>query len=124
MRQGCSLSPAPFNIYINELAVQPEQSAAPGLARHDTEVKFLLCADDLVLPSPAERGLQKNLTLLQEYCLTRALAVNLKRPKIRPFYKKARCQEHIVPLYFRQHCARTHLKLYPPLPENQAIGEL
>lgn len=120
MRQGCSLSPAPFNIYINELAVQPEQSAAPGLARHDTEVKFLLYADDLVLPSPAERGLQKNRTLLQEYYLTWALAVNLKRP----FYKKARCQEHIVPLYFRQHCARTHLKLYPPLPENQAIGEL
>ncbi|MGH0125042.1 UNVERIFIED_CONTAM: hypothetical protein FKN15_043951 [Acipenser sinensis] len=61
VRQGCSLSPTLFNIYINELATVLEQSAASGLTLHDTEVKFLLYADDLVLLSPTEQGLQQSL---------------------------------------------------------------
>ncbi|KAL2076716.1 hypothetical protein ACEWY4_027687 [Coilia grayii] len=44
VRQGCSLSPTLFNIYINELAVQLEQSTAPGLPLNNMEVKFLLFA--------------------------------------------------------------------------------
>ena len=47
MRQGCSLSPTLFNIYINELARALEKSAAPGLPLLESEVKCLLFADDL-----------------------------------------------------------------------------
>ena len=94
VRQGCSLSPTLFNIYINELAVQLEQSAAPGLLLHDTEVKFLLYADDLVLLSPTEKGLQQNLALVEDFCQNWALTVNLKKTKIMIFQKKARCQEN------------------------------
>ena len=57
VRKDYSLSPTLFNIYINELALQLEQSAAPGLTLHDEEIKFLLYADDLVLLSPTEQGL-------------------------------------------------------------------
>jgi len=46
VRQGCSLSPILFNIYINELARALDQSAAPGLTLLDTEVTCLLFADD------------------------------------------------------------------------------
>ena len=56
VRQGCSLSPTLFNIYINELAMMLKQSAAPGLTLHDSNIKFLLYADDLVLLSPTEEG--------------------------------------------------------------------
>ena len=66
VRQGCSLSPTLFNIYINELAVLLEQSAAPGLTLNNTEVKFLLCAGDLVLLSPTAQGLQQHLDLRGE----------------------------------------------------------
>ena len=39
LRQGCSLSPTWFNISINELAIQLEQSTAPRHTLQETEVK-------------------------------------------------------------------------------------
>ncbi|CDR00589.1 unnamed protein product [Oncorhynchus mykiss] len=57
LRQGCSLSPTRFNIYINELARTLEQSVAPILTLLESEVKCLLFADDLVLLSPTKEGL-------------------------------------------------------------------
>ncbi len=59
-KQGCSLSPTLFNIYINELADELERSAAPGLTLLDTDIKYLLYADDLILLSPTSEGLQHN----------------------------------------------------------------
>ena len=76
VRQGCSLSPTLFNIYINQLAVLLEQSATPGLALNNTEVEFLLYADALVLPSPTEQGLQQHLDLPEHFCKNWALTVN------------------------------------------------
>lgn len=94
VRQGCSLSPTLFNIYINELAVQLGQSAGLGLTLQNTEIKFLLFADDLVLLSPTEQGLQHHLDLLASYCQTWALTVNPTKTKIMIFQKKPRCQEN------------------------------
>jgi hypothetical protein len=94
VRQGCSLSPTLFNIYINELAVQLEQSAAPGLNLQSTEVKFLLFADDLVLLSPSKQGLQQHLDLLAKFCQNWALTVNQMKTKIMILQQKPRCQEN------------------------------
>uniref|UniRef100_A0A0E9PN33 Uncharacterized protein n=1 Tax=Anguilla anguilla TaxID=7936 RepID=A0A0E9PN33_ANGAN len=58
--QHCSI------LYIDELAVLLEQSSAPGLTLNNTDVKFL--ADDLVLLSLTEQGLQQNLDLLEQDC--------------------------------------------------------
>uniref|UniRef100_A0A0E9VPK4 Reverse transcriptase domain-containing protein n=1 Tax=Anguilla anguilla TaxID=7936 RepID=A0A0E9VPK4_ANGAN len=38
-------------------------------------------------PSPREQGLQKSLDLLEQYCQTWALAVNLNKTKIMTFQK-------------------------------------
>ncbi len=40
VHQGYSLSPTLFNIYINELTVQFEQSTAPGLTLQDKNIKL------------------------------------------------------------------------------------
>ena len=64
VKQGCSLSPAPFNIYIDQLAKSLEE--IPGLTLSDTEVKCLLFADDLILLAPSKEALQKQLDHLQK----------------------------------------------------------
>ena len=51
VHQGCNLSLTLFNVYINELAVELDQCAAPGLSLLDREVKSLFYADDLTLPT-------------------------------------------------------------------------
>ena len=55
-------------MYINELAVELEQCAAPGLSLLNREVKSLFYADDLVLLSPTEQGLQQQLNIVEKYC--------------------------------------------------------
>uniref|UniRef100_A0A0E9R493 Uncharacterized protein n=1 Tax=Anguilla anguilla TaxID=7936 RepID=A0A0E9R493_ANGAN len=54
---------------------------------------------------PTEHRLQQNLALLQEYCLTRALAVNSKKTKIMIFCTKTRSQE------IRQHYGSTRTRI-------------
>ncbi len=95
VRQGCSRSPTLFNIFINELAEQLEQSTDPGLTLQDQNIKLLLYADDLVLLSSPPQGLQQHLDLLDNYCQNWALAVNLKKTNIMVFQNKPRCQEQI-----------------------------
>ncbi len=92
MRQGCSLSPTLFNIYINQLANALEHSPTQGLTLHDTEIKCLLYADDLVLLSPTKEGLQDSLNLLEDYCQTWALTVNPQKTKVMIFQKRSRPQ--------------------------------
>ncbi len=93
VRQGCSLSPTLFNIYINNLAEALDRSGSiPGLALHDSEVKCLLYVDDLVLLSPTAEGLQHSLALLEQYCEEWALTVNLDKTRVMVFQKKARSQ--------------------------------
>ncbi len=88
MRQGCTL----FNIYINQLANILEHAPIQGLTLHDTEIKCLLYADDLVLLSPTEEGLQDSLNLLEDFCQSWALTVNLQKTRVMMFQKRSRSQ--------------------------------
>lgn len=64
----------------------------PGLTLNNSQVKCLLYADDLVLLSPSQHGLQLNLDLLEQYCQLWALTVNLNKSKIMIFQKRFRSQ--------------------------------
>ena len=71
-----------------------EQSAAPGLTLIESEVKYLLFADDLVLLSPTKDGLQQYLDVLHRFCQTWALTVHLSKTKIMVFQKRSSRQHH------------------------------
>ncbi len=91
VKQGCSLSPTLFNIYIDELAKSLEESDIPGLTLSDTDIKCLLFADDLILRAPSKEALKQQLDHLQTFCQTWALTVNLEQTRIMVFHKRPRC---------------------------------
>ncbi len=131
VRQSCCFSPTLFNIYVNELALSLERSAAPGLTLHDSQIRCLLYAYDLVLPSPSQHGLQQNLNLLDQYCQTWPLTVNLKKTNIMIFQKRSRSQEtqHIFTLGTDQITRTSHynylgLKITSTGNFNHAVNEL
>ncbi|MEE6511787.1 hypothetical protein FKM82_018562 [Ascaphus truei] len=86
VRQGCSLSPTLFNIYINELAAALE-SSAPGLNLAETEIKSLRRR-----PAPAVSNRTRPPT---ETDNTRKIqpdlgTLNLEKTRIMVFQKKSK----------------------------------
>ena len=129
VRQGCSLSPTLFNIYINELAKTLEQSTAPGIPLANTEIKCLLFADDLLLLSPTKEGLQQQLDLLHKFSETWALTVNLTKTKIMIFQKRSSRQNHqfllnTIPLEQTKNYTYLGLNISSTGNYNQAVKDL
>ena len=68
VRQGCTLSPLLFNIYVNELPkIFQETSSDPFVLPDGTTVSSLIYADDLVVLSKSKNGLQNCLNKLYEW---------------------------------------------------------
>ncbi len=89
VKQGCPLSPLLFGLYIDALEpriVALDDDDGPDLA--GTPIKLLLYADDLVLMSRTQRGLQKQLDELGKFCDERDLTVNVKKTKVVVFGSK------------------------------------
>jgi hypothetical protein len=89
VRQGDNLSPNLFKILINEL---PDMfnSEDDQVYLNNEPLSCLLYADDLVLLSSSQRGLQNCLNKLATFCDKYCLTVNLKKTKVVIFYKNAR----------------------------------
>lgn len=58
-----------------------------GLSLLDRQLTSLFYADDLVLLSPNEQGLQQQLDIVEKYCQNWALAVNMKKTTVMNFPK-------------------------------------
>ncbi|CAN0013229.1 unnamed protein product, partial [Heterosigma akashiwo] len=84
VRQGCVLSPAIFNLFINSLAnlIKEHEELLSGINIGDLVIFVLLYADDVVLLAPSRQELQKLLTLLQSFCEDSGMRVNLKKSKV------------------------------------------
>ncbi len=122
VRQGCSLSPTLFNIYINELAVLLDWSTAPGLTLQDQNIKLLLYADDLVLLSSTPQGLQQHRPAGQ---LLPELGPGSKPQKDQHYglSEQAQMSGTQIPVQSRQHRTRTHDAVHLPRPDHHCIGE-
>ena len=66
VRQGCSESNTLTFTSMNWLYSWNSLQLLDPLC-HDKEIKFLLYADDLVLLSPTEQGLQQSLSCLEQF---------------------------------------------------------
>ena len=91
VKQGCILSPLLFNIFLSDLpkVLLKEQHKNPNLD-DETKISCLLWADDLVLLSRSEDGLQKMISKLSEYTLQNGLKINTDKTKCMIFNKTGR----------------------------------
>ena len=84
--QGCPLSPLLFNIYVNDIfdLVDKNTPVSPEL-KAGNPINVLMYADDLVMLSQSEDQLQKNMSLLNDYCENWNLEINTKKTKTMVF---------------------------------------
>lgn len=89
IRQGCNLSPNLFNMYINDLPKILDKANCDPVSLNATKISMLLYADDMVLLSNSDTGLQRALHILEVYCKKWQLVVNTKKTKVMIFNTRA-----------------------------------
>ena len=91
VRQGCPLSPILFNIFINTLAFDPDNSSTDLLELpNGSSTSCLLYADDVILISKSPEGLQNLLDSVSTFCNKWKMTVNPTKPKCILFTSKNR----------------------------------
>jgi len=76
VRQGESLSPFLFSMYLNDIEKQFILNGFEGIDIDMFKLFLLLHADDIVIMSETEEGLKHGLFLLENYCDRWKLTVN------------------------------------------------
>jgi hypothetical protein len=94
VKQGDTLSPLLFNIFINDLIkeLNNENSCPPTL--DGQTIGSLLYADDLILLSTSQVGLQNSLNKLSDYCKKWKLEVNRSKSQTMHFTKTGKSDNH------------------------------
>ena len=81
LRQGCSISPILFNLFINDLAFKIK-ALGKGIKVGDDMVSILLYADDVVLLASCATDLQAMLDSVSDWCSNNRLLINPKKSNI------------------------------------------
>ena len=87
--QGDVLSPLLFNLYINGLNERFDITCEP-VEQDNNPLSCLMYADNVVLLSKSETGLQKAMDKLNGYCKTWDLKVNTDKTNVIVFNKGGR----------------------------------
>ena len=82
VKQGDVLSPTLFNLFINGLINDLDNSSIDPVSVGDVKVTSLMYADDIILLSESQEGLQKSLDILNNFCSSWKLEVNKQKSKI------------------------------------------
>ena len=89
LKQGCPLSPLLFNLYIDDVGSVFTDDCAP-LELHDIKLSHFLYADDMILLSETEEGLQNSLNALHRFSVRKRLEISVKKSKTMVFNKSGR----------------------------------
>ena len=88
VRQGECLSPYLFSMFVNDLESELIEKGVEGLDLNFIKLFLLMYADDIVIFSETEVGLQNGLDVLFDYCNKWKLTVNAQKTKIVIFRKR------------------------------------
>ena len=87
VRQGDVLSPNIFKIFLNDFSKLIDEESIGHVTLSGKKISSLLYADDLVLLSDNQKGLQDKLDLLYKYCTEWCLEINTNKTKVVIFNK-------------------------------------
>ena len=87
VKQGCVFSPLLFNLFINKISSIFDQTCSP-VKINNVEMNCLLWADDLLLFSETETGLQNSINKMQTFYESLDLPINIKKTKVLIFNKQ------------------------------------
>ena len=90
VRQGETLSPTLFNLYLNDLPEAVAMGHTDPIQLGPRNVHCLMYADDIVLLSKTKNGLQNCLNNVHNYCAKWKLEINLMKTKVIIFNKTGR----------------------------------
>ena len=85
VKQGDVLSPLLFNFFINDIVIHLNQPNLDPVVIDNSSINILLYADDIVLLSESQPGLQNCLDNLHSYCESWKLEVNTNKSKVLVF---------------------------------------
>ena len=102
VRQGESLSPFLFSMYLNDIEEHFMLNKFEGVNLGMLKLFLLLYADDIVLFAESEAGLQNGLYLLEQYCTKWKLCVNVNKTKILIFKKGGQNRRNLN-FYYKGH---------------------
>ena len=90
--QGETMSPILFSLFVNDIELFLQQNTAHDFTLGQLSIYLLLFADDSVLISDTEDGLQSLLDAFELYCKKWKLTVNAEKTKIVVFQKGRKAQ--------------------------------
>ena len=93
VKQGCTLSPLLFSLFLTGLEVELKKNEA-GVVLNGAVLDTMLFADDIVLLSCTSEGLKKHLLTLETFCHKHMLEVNTSKTKICVFEKNSKNQHY------------------------------
>jgi len=101
-RQGCILSPKLFILFINQLVSLLEENGGTGIfiSTDIPDVYALLFADDVSTIANSTLQLQKKINVLENFCETTGMKINLQKTKIMVF-RNGGTLRHYEKWYFK-----------------------
>jgi len=88
-QQGCILSSTLFALFVDDL-VQALNYEDKGVVFGDSMLTALLYADDIVLTAPNENKLQGLLGVVENWCRTWCMSLNIAKTNIVHFRRKCK----------------------------------
>ena len=82
MRQGCTLSPWLFNVFLDTIVKEAREGFVEGVRLGNEIVDVLVFADDTVLVADSEESLQMNLKKLDETSTRWKMKMNWEKTKV------------------------------------------
>ena len=83
VKQGDNLSPSLFSCFINPLLLEIDNCES-GIMYSNFMVSSLVYADDIIVLSDSEEGLQKQIQTLEKWCQKWMLNINMGKTKAFP----------------------------------------